>query len=126
MFTKKALILEDDRVTCAVLRQVVETMEYEAFEARTGAQASKLLDARAFDLVIVDGLLPDTDGLKWLEKERARLQGPVVFVSSFWKDIRSFKRLTEDLRVDLVAPKPLDPVDLIRRIKRIEPGPLAA
>ena len=49
----------------------------------TGAEALKWLDAKPFDLIVLDYRLPDTDGIELMKAFRGRgLETPVIFVTT--------------------------------------------
>ena len=67
-------------------------------EARKGRDALHLLATGDPSVLVVDGLLPDTTGLRWIEKIREQgVTLPIVFVSAFYRDLDSYKRLKEQL-----------------------------
>lgn len=73
-----------------------------------GSIARALLEEDEPSLVIVGGLLPDTNGIVWIEQLRADgLSTPVIFVSAFYRDLATFKHLTDDLGVLKVFHKPV-------------------
>ncbi|MGC4122499.1 MAG: response regulator [Myxococcales bacterium] len=96
---------------------------HNVLQARTGAEALAEVEARKVDLAVVDGLLPDTDGISWIARLRsARPDLPVVFVSAFWRDLASFNRLTKDLRVSLVLHKPVAPTLFAEEVENLLAG----
>ncbi len=76
--------------------------------ATKGSIARALLDEEEPALLVVDGLLPDTNGVVWLEELRADgFETPVIFVSAFYRDLTTFKHLTSNLDVLKVFHKPV-------------------
>ena len=66
--------------------------------------------------MVVDGLLPDANGIVWIEELRqAGYRTPIIFVSAFYRDLATFKHLTHDLDVIKVFHKPVV-------IDRVRPG----
>lgn len=114
------LILDDDRVFRRLVVDALEKRGYRVLQAGRAAEAEAVLAAEPADLLLIDGLLPDTTGVEWLEKQRkAGRATPVLFVTSFWKSMRDFelvtKRLgaTELLRKPVVAAQVADRVDAL-------------
>lgn len=70
----KVLIVEDNDSIRLNLRITINRLGYEVFEAKDAEEARKLLDSTAFDLILLDQLLPDSTGLKlvgeYAEKRR--------------------------------------------------------
>ena len=92
-------------------------------EAATGREALLLLrEDSQIQVIVVDGLLPDTTGIKWIEKIREDgLLLPVVFVSAFFRDLVSFRKLTKELAVAEVIHKPIDMELFAKRVRRLIP-----
>ena len=59
---RSVLVVEDDPLTRLFARRTLERAGYAVTEAHTGADATKLLAARPFDLVMLDIELPDARG----------------------------------------------------------------
>jgi len=109
----RILLLDDDAQFRALVRPALEAAGVAIVEAVKGRQATHLLAHEAVDALVVDGLLPDTNGLKWIETYRREGgTAPIVFVSAFYRDLESYKKLTQQLGVSRVLHKPLDPAEL--------------
>jgi DNA-binding response OmpR family regulator len=117
------LVLEDDvTFRSRVLRPQLERRGYEVHEAGKVREAEQLLAGRGFDLLIVDGLLPDRSGLDFIaELRRGGNTTPVIFLSAFWKDGGSQRALAA-AGVTEALHKPVDLEDLCRRIERLLPA----
>jgi diguanylate cyclase (GGDEF)-like protein len=115
--SRKVLLLDDDESFRRIVRESLVEAGLEVLEAGKSREAQRIIEKDAPDLAIVDGLLPDENGFDLIA--RLRRQGnriPIVFVSAFWRDIASYKRLTRELEVALVMHKPLDPGRLADRV----------
>jgi DNA-binding response OmpR family regulator len=103
------LIIDDDRALRSLLALQLERSGHRVLEAGTAREAQGLLERQRVDLAIVDGLLPDTRGVQWIARLRETdSQLPVVFISAYWRDLSTYRRLTDELGVALVLYKPLD------------------
>ena len=68
----KILIVDDEEMIRAVLREYVEFEGNEAFEAADGMEAVKLCREKDYDLVLMDVMMPHLDGfsaVKEIKKE---------------------------------------------------------
>ena len=65
---RKVLIIEDDVSLNAMLVDQVTEFGHVAFGAHSRGKALELIAANAFDLIIADMRLPDSDGLQLLEE----------------------------------------------------------
>lgn len=79
----RVLVVEDEKKT---RESVAEGLRLEAWEVTTaadGAEASGWLGRGAFDLVVLDRMLPDRDGLEVLRETRSRgVQTPVLMLTA--------------------------------------------
>ncbi|MEM6956315.1 MAG: response regulator [Myxococcota bacterium] len=115
------LLIDDDEAFRALARAALEEGGIDVSEAAKGRDGLERFQAERFDAVIVDGLLPDTTGLRWIEAVReSGAMTPIVFVSAFFRDLESFRRLSE-LGVTEVVHKPIDPGDFARTVRSALP-----
>jgi two-component system copper resistance phosphate regulon response regulator CusR len=66
------LIVEDEPKTRASIAEALQLEGWKTAEAERGREMIALLDQHAFDLVILDWMLPGRDGLELLQHVRAR------------------------------------------------------
>jgi len=112
----RILVLDDDRSFRRLVVTVIGGRGHEVAEAESGAAASAALVGATYDLLIVDGLLPDGDGPTWIERTRRDgCETPVIFVSHFWRD-REHRARLEGLRVSRVIHKPIAPGDFADQV----------
>lgn len=82
---KKVLIIEDSISQGLILRQDFENQNYEAVVATTGFEAHRAVKEATPDLIILDYLLPDTDGIelcKRFKQDHSLKTTPVIMFSS--------------------------------------------
>jgi CheY-like chemotaxis protein len=79
---KSILIVEDNDDNLEFLRSLIESGGHRCSVARQAHQALLLLEQESFDLVLLDLLLPDADGLAVVRRMAANgLHVPVIVVS---------------------------------------------
>lgn len=111
------LIVDDDRVFRRLVTDVLQKRGHRVLEAGRAAEADLLLSREEPDLLLVDGLLPDTTGVEWIKKvRRAGRATPVLFVTSFWKSMRDFELVTNTLGATQLLRKPALPDDIADRV----------
>ncbi len=107
------LLLDDD----PIFRGVVTTClsgRHTVVEVSRCKDAEAQVQKRTFDLLLVDGLLPDGYGIQWIEKFRERnAVTPVLFISSFWKSEAGIKKIPNMG----VLHKPILPNDLMSKVE---------
>jgi len=81
---KRVLVVEDDEETLDFLRTLLESGGHVCVIARSARKACRLLENEPFDLVLLDLVLPDADGMTVARHVLERgLPSPVVAVSGF-------------------------------------------
>lgn len=116
----KILIVEDTQQDFDSLKAVLQSKPYDLFHAKTGAEGFKMLKEVQPDLIILDILLPDTDGFeicKQIRKDDQFLSLPVLFYSV----IRTIddKLLGLEMGATDFLPKGADARELLIRIKNL-------
>src|SRR6516164_8655276 len=78
----RVLVVEDEKRIADFLCRGLEGAGYAVDAALTGGAALDLIHDTDYDLVVLDRMLPDMDGLQVLEKMRSRKAGPPVLILS--------------------------------------------
>ncbi len=76
--SKTMLIIEDDVVSRDLLRLVFEYDGFHCVEADNGAIGLSMLESQAFDVIILDNVMPVMTGLAFLEHWQRQPQKPDV------------------------------------------------
>jgi two-component system copper resistance phosphate regulon response regulator CusR len=76
------LVVEDEKRIADFLQRGLESAGYAVDVAGDGLTAMDMVHATDYDLIILDMMLPDMDGLKILEKVRNRKASPPVLILS--------------------------------------------
>ncbi len=117
----------------AFQRFVFETLSADGFSVlclRTAEEALRLTSRHKPRAVIIDGLLPGLRGDELALRLRKAFPGqelPLIFISAFFRDLKSRTHLTRVCGVDVVLHKPVSPEELRRAIARfpsLAPRPL--
>jgi two-component system OmpR family response regulator len=111
------LIVDDD----AHIRQVVEyALTKEGFSvaaAANGREAQERLAQGGIDLVVLDVLMPELDGLSLCRRLRQTSSIPIVFLSSRGEEVDRILGL--ELGGDDYLTKPFSPRELCTRVKAV-------
>ncbi|MDE3167246.1 MAG: response regulator transcription factor [Acidobacteriota bacterium] len=78
----RILVVEDEKRIADFLCRGLEGAGYAVDAAGTGAAAIECVHSTDYDLVVLDRMLPDIDGLQVLERIRSRKVGPPVLILS--------------------------------------------
>ncbi len=111
------LLVEDDTRIREIIRTYAEREKYQIFEAGTGQEAYALFDEREYHMLILDVMLPDTDGWTILRKIRQESKIPVIMLTARGEE--DDKLLGFDLGADDYVTKPFSAKELMARIKTI-------
>jgi CheY-like chemotaxis protein len=119
---KKVLIVEDEERIRKVISIIIRNDELEIEEATDGQEALNKLEQnrtaeKKFDLIILDLMLPEVDGIKVLEKIRTdpvTEELPVIIVSAKSKDGDILDGLKKGANYYIT--KPFEPQELINSL----------
>ena len=127
--TAKLLLIDDDTRLTAMLGDYLTAAGFEVAFAGSLAAGRAALSAGAFDLLVLDLMLPDGDGLDFCRELRSEASGrrlPVLMLSARGEPMDRILGL--ELGADDYLPKPFEPRELQARIKallrRAEPTPV--
>jgi DNA-binding response OmpR family regulator len=82
---KRILVVDDDENILNLEKTILEQKGFDVTTAAGGAQALSLLAEQAFDLILLDVMMPEVDGFTVCRKikEDARLKDiPVIFLTA--------------------------------------------
>jgi DNA-binding response OmpR family regulator len=111
------LVVEDDPTLRLVIRDNLESEGYEVDVSADGASAVKQIQEAAPDLIVLDLMLPDCDGLDLFPRLRLRGQIPIIILTARTQQAEKLKGL--HLGADDYMTKPFDPEELLARIRTV-------
>jgi len=76
------LVIEDDPAMGGMLSQLLHAAGHSVTVAQSGTDALELLSAANFELILLDLMLPDSDGLMLISRLRALTGSPIVVCSA--------------------------------------------
>jgi len=79
---KHVLIVEDEKPLAHALSLKLTNAGFEVTNAENGQQALDLLEAKTYDVVLLDLMMPVLDGFQVLEQLKAKGKMPYVIVLS--------------------------------------------
>lgn len=112
------LVVEDEPKIRSALRDFLEYHRFRVSEAADGLTARDLVDAHAFDLILLDLMLPGITGEQLCaDWRRAGLQTPIIMVTA--KGQEKERVLGLDLGADDYICKPFSLEEMLARIRAI-------
>ncbi len=114
----KILVVEDDPDVMAFIRAGLAFKEYETLEAENGRQAVEAAKAHVPDLILLDLMLPDIDGLEVCRQLKAdeKTKAIPILILTARQDVADIVRGLETGANDYVT-KPFEMLELIARIR---------
>ncbi|HDP70380.1 MAG TPA: response regulator [Actinobacteria bacterium] len=120
---KRVLVVEDNRVNMYLIGFILEKNGYEVIRAETGKEGVNLAIEEKPDLILMDIMLPDIDGLeatKRIRESGADGDVPIIALTSYAmvgdKDKAMFAGCTGYIE------KPIDPETIIGEIEKYLQG----
>ncbi len=114
---KTILVIDDSIVIRKMVELALENEDYVLETAVTGKDGLKALDIVKPDLVILDLMLPDINGIDLLKTIKASLGIPVIMLSG--KDSPQMIEKAKAEGADAFLPKPFRDEDLVQNIKQL-------
>ena len=112
---KKILIVEDEESIAELERDYLEISGFEVELCNNGDAGERLAVENNYDLIILDIMLPGSDGFEICRKIRKVKDTPVILVSARKEDIDKIRGL--GLGADDYITKPFSPSELVARVK---------
>ena len=111
------LVVDDEHTIREVVVRYLEREGYRTLEAADGNRARVLLEGDSPDLVVLDLMLPGTDGLELCRWIRSRSQLPVIMLTARGEE--SDRIVGLELGADDYVTKPFSPRELAARVRTV-------
>ena len=115
--TAGILLVEDDPAVALALTEVLESVGHQLRHASTASEAKAFIDESQPDLIILDLMLPDADGLVLCADLKARSVAPIVICSA--SNQTRDRVLGLKLGADDFIAKPFDIEELEARVEAV-------
>ncbi|HET8527478.1 MAG TPA: response regulator transcription factor [Gaiellaceae bacterium] len=113
----RVLVVDDEPIVRDVVVRYLEQSGLQTLEAGDGDEAKRLIESGAPDLVVLDVMLPGTDGLELCRWIRSRSELPVLLLTARGEEADRIVGL--ELGADDYVTKPFSPRELAVRVKTI-------
>src|SRR5215208_644439 len=111
------LMVDDDPSISGLIAEILTGEGYVVETASTGAEAEAAIDRIKPDLVILDIMLPDADGLMLCTRLQQQWPAPVIMLSGSRRE--SDRVLSLRLGADDFIAKPFDTFELVARVQAV-------
>lgn len=112
---RRILIIEDDKDIADVEKDYLELSGFAVTIENNGLNGLKRAQSEAFDLIIVDLMLPGVDGFSICQKIRETKETPIIMVSARRDDM--VKTRGFEVGLDDFIEKPFSAQELVARVK---------
>lgn len=115
--SKTVLVVDDEAKILDVVTSFLEADGYRAISAKNGVVALKLFDSTHPELVILDIMLPDIDGVELCKIIRKKSKVPIIMLTARVEEEDTVRCL--DLGADDYVTKPFSPRALMGRVRAV-------
>lgn len=120
------LVAEDEVKISELICKYLSVEGYNSLQANNGSEAISLFEEFKPDLIILDIMLPDIDGIAVCEKIRATSNTPIIMLTARTDEVDRLIGFAKG--ADDYVCKPFNPRELMARVKAIirrsDPSPL--
>ncbi len=109
------LVCDDEKDIVYALKIYLTSDGYNVLEAYNGKEAIDIIEKNEVHLILMDIMMPETDGLTALMKIRKKYNTPVIFTTAKSEDNDIILGL--NLGADDYVTKPFNPVELLARVR---------
>ena len=113
----KILIVDDESSIRDIIKEYFDFAEYQYEEAENGLQALEMMAQEKFDLVVLDIMMPELDGISVLKRIREQDDTPVILLTARGNEYD--KLIGFEMGADDYMAKPFSPKELLARIKSV-------
>jgi len=112
---KKILIVEDDISIAEIQRDFLEIEGYDITIINDGLEGYKIAKTEKFDLILLDLMLPNMNGIDICRSIRGEVDVPIIMVTAKGDEADKIRGL--GLGADDYIAKPFSPTELVARVK---------
>jgi DNA-binding response OmpR family regulator len=115
--SKTILVVDDEERLVALLEAYLKKEGFRVVTAGNGKQAGEAARREKPDLIVLDIMMPEMDGLEFLKEHRRRAETPVILLTARVEDDDRVVGL--ELGADDYLTKPFRPRELLARIRAV-------
>jgi len=118
--TKKKVLIVDDEPNVRRLSRTILSKKFDVVEAEDGKQAIEIANAEKPDVILMDMMMPNVDGLTAcyaIKKDPMTKSIPVVMVTAIGFELNI--KLSQQMGATGYVTKPFAPKDLLDKIQQV-------
>ena len=109
------LVVDDERDIVEALKIYLSSQNYEVYTASNGQEAIDVVAANPIDLILMDIMMPEMNGIKATHILREMTTVPILFLTAKSED--ADKILGLDIGADDYITKPFNPAEVLARVR---------
>jgi len=114
---KQVLVVDDEQALRNFVARNLEARGAQVFMATNGLEALAVFDAEPLDLIVLDIMMPQMDGLETCRRIRLRSVTPIIILTALGEETDKVKAL--DQGADDVLTKPFGVEELLARVRAL-------
>ncbi|MDX1629464.1 MAG: response regulator [Fulvivirga sp.] len=123
--SKKILLADDSPVIQTLSKKIFQGQGYDITGVKSGSQVLKEIEKKDYDVIILDIILPEIDGMELAQKIRAmadpkKANTPIIAISGNYKNYS--KEDFDEAGINDYLIKPLDYDALVEAVKKYAPA----
>ncbi|WP_454192440.1 response regulator transcription factor [Paenibacillus sp. Marseille-Q7038] len=115
MSREAILLVDDEKEIIQLIEIYLKNEGYIIFKAFNGVEALEILRNNPVDLIILDVMMPQMDGIQACMKIREKNNTPIIMLSAKSQDMDKISGLS--IGADDYVTKPFNPLELVARVK---------
>lgn len=115
MARESILLVDDEKEIIELMEIYLKNEGYILYKASNGLEALHILKIHDIDLIILDIMMPEMDGIEACMKIREQKNTPIIMLSAKSQDIDKIAGLS--IGADDYVTKPFNPLVLVARVK---------
>jgi len=114
---KKLLVVDDEDRIRRLLKMYLEKADYSIEEAENGQKALDMAIENDYDLILLDVMMPEMDGLEVAEELRKEKETPIMMLTAKGEELNRIQGF--EAGVDDYIVKPFSPREIVLRVAAI-------
>lgn len=112
---KRILVVDDEERIRTIIRKYGEYEGYDITEAKNGMEAIRICEKQDFDVIILDVMMPESDGFSTCREIKKEKDIPVIMLSARGEEYDRIHGF--EVGIDDYVVKPFSPKELMMRVK---------
>ncbi len=121
---KKALIVDDNDINLKLTEKLLKNYNFNITKATSGNECINLVKINDYDVIFLDHMMPDMDGLKTIEVIKSIKKGPILIVAMTANSNTDSDAFYKEKGFDAYIGKPINKKQLDALIERLFGGEL--